>query len=218
MKLSVVIGLVALAQSAYGHYIFNVLLAGSKTSTSAIRQPQGVEPFAGITSSSMTCNFNPGKAGEVVSVNAGEKIGFKLSNSMYHQGPVSLYLGKAPSGVSSWDGSGQSWFKIAEWGAASFNPIKFSSYQQSEFTSTIPANTPSGEYLARIEQIALHLGTGIPEIFVSCAQIKVENGGNGSPPKVSIPGYIEASDPSVTANIYSGLTSYKVPGPAVWRG
>jgi hypothetical protein len=37
--------------------------------------------------------------------------------------------------------------------------------------------------------MGLHL-PGAPEIFVSCAQIRVVNGGPGNPPKVSIPGYI----------------------------
>lgn len=118
----------------------------------------------------------------------------------------------------------------------SFNPVKFKSYQLSEFSTTIPKNTPPGEYLARIEQIALHLGTGVPEIFVSCAQIKVTGSGTGNPSKVSIPGYVKANgssprpplsvgfshvhilDPGVVANIYNGMTSYPIPGPKVWRG
>ncbi|EAU82202.1 hypothetical protein CC1G_10604 [Coprinopsis cinerea okayama7 len=218
MKAALILGLVALAQCAYGHYIFNVLIAGSKTSTQAVRQPKGVDPFAGVDSADMTCNVNPSPATDTVSVAAGETIGYKLSNSMYHQGPVSLYLGKAPGSAASWDGSGQNWFKIAEWGVDTLKPVSFSSYQKSEFTATIPPNTPSGEYLVRIEQIALHLGTGVPEVFVSCAQINVTNGGSGNPPKVSIPGHIPPSDPGVTANIYEGLSSYTVPGPAVWRG
>jgi hypothetical protein len=215
---ALVLSLFFLAQSASAHYIFKVLLSGDKTSAKAVRQPPTVEPFHDITSAAATCNVNTAPATEVMTVAAGGKLGFQLSNSMYHEGPVSIYLGKAPGKVSSWDGSGKSWFKIAEWGVESFSPVKFKSYQLSEFTTTIPKNTPPGEYLARIEQIALHLGTGVPEIFVSCAQIRVTGSGTGNPSKVSIPGYIKANNPGVIANIYNGLTSYTVPGPKVWRG
>ncbi|TEB18366.1 hypothetical protein FA13DRAFT_1803747 [Coprinellus micaceus] len=186
-----------LAQSALGHYIFKVLVAGDTTSGKAVRQPPTVEPFHDITSAAATCNVNTAPATEA---------------------PSPSTFGKAPSKVADWDGSGQAWFKIAEWGVASYNPVKFKSYQLSEFDTTVPENTPPGEYLARIEQIALHLGTGVPEIFVSCAQIKVTGSGTGNPAKVSIPGYIKANDPGVIANIYNGMTNYTVPGPKVWRG
>jgi hypothetical protein len=40
---------------------------------------------------------------------------------------------------------------------------------------------------------------GAPEIFISCAQIRVVNGGSGNPPKVSIPGYIPQGGTSYLA-------------------
>jgi len=57
-------------------------------------------------------------------------------------------------------------------------------------------------------------------VYISCAQIKVENGGNGSPgPLVSFPGAYKADDPSIKINIYYPVpTSYTPPGPAVWTG
>ncbi|KAF8157237.1 glycoside hydrolase [Crassisporium funariophilum] len=218
MKFATVIGLVLATQSVSAHYIFKTLVAGSKTSTKAVRQPQNNMPISGVSSSSITCNTNPSPADETVTVAAGDKIGFLLDSSMYHKGAVSIYLGQAPGSVENWDGSGKSWFKIAEWGATSFNPITFSSTNQNTFTTTIPSSVPSGDYLVRAEQIALHLGTGVTENFASCAQIRITGGGNGNPAKVSIPGYLSADDPSVKVNIYSGLTSYTVPGPAVYRG
>lgn len=93
--------------------IFKTLIAGSKTSTQAVRQPQGVEPMHDITSADVTCNVNPGPAGETVSVAAGDTIGFQLSVAMYHQGPVAIYLGKAPGKAADWDGSGSNWFKVS---------------------------------------------------------------------------------------------------------
>jgi len=44
-----------------------------------------------------------------------------------------------------------------------------------QFTFTIPKNTPSGQYLLRGEQIALHLsGTqGGAQLYLACAQLNV---------------------------------------------
>ncbi|KAI3615068.1 glycoside hydrolase family 61 protein [Moniliophthora roreri] len=132
-------------------------------------------------------------------------------------GPAAIYLGKAPGSAASWDGSGANWFKIAEWGAT-FNPFQFTDFNANQLTTTIPSSVPPGEYLVRIEQIGLHVA-GAPQFYISCAQINITGGGKANPAKVSIPGYVSASDPGLTVNIYYPIpTSYKVPGPAPFRG
>jgi len=69
-------------------------------------------------------------------------------------------------------------------------------------------------YLLRIEQIALHNPSALPQFFISCAvssavinvlleciltegrqQITVTNGGSANPKTFSIPGHISSSDP-----------------------
>ncbi|EDR03447.1 glycoside hydrolase family 61 protein [Laccaria bicolor S238N-H82] len=219
MKFSAILGFCLLAaQSTSAHYIFNTLIAGSKTSTQAVRQPLNNTPFHDITSSDATCNHDPGNASETVQVNAGDTIGFNVDVAIYHKGPAAIYLGQSPTDAFNWDGSGQHWFKIAEWGA-NFDPFSFTDLGLSQLTTTIPNNVPSGQYLVRVEQAGLHLGTGVVEWFVSCAQIEVMNGGSGNPSKVAIPGYLSNPDPELTLNIYYPVpTSYTVPGPAVYRG
>lgn len=71
---------------------------------------------------------------------------------------------------------------------------------------TIPKNTPSGDYLLRIEHIALHQASNVngAQFYISCAQITVTGGGSGSPgPLVSFPGAYKATDPGIKVNIYS---------------
>ncbi|RDB18323.1 putative endo-beta-1,4-glucanase D [Hypsizygus marmoreus] len=217
MKLTTVLGLAAIAQSASAHYIWYNLIAGGTSSTAAVRKPINNSPVESATSANLRCNVSPGAATATVSVASGSTIGFQLDNTLYHSGPAAIYLGKAPSSVASWDGSGANWFKIAEWGAT-FNPFKFTAEGASQLSTTIPANTPPGEYLVRIEQVGLHVA-GAPQWYISCAQIKITGSGSGNPAKVSIPGYVSASDPGLAVNIYNPVpTSYKVPGPAVWRG
>jgi len=67
-----------------------------------------------------------------------------------------------------------------------------------------------------MEHIALHI-TGSPELYVSCAQVKITNGGSGNPSKVSIPGYVAKDDPMLMINVYYPVpTAYTVPGPNVY--
>ncbi|KAG6848725.1 hypothetical protein H0H93_014583 [Arthromyces matolae] len=208
MKFSTsIFGLFAIAHTASAHYIFNTLIYGTQRSTDAVRLAQNNSPVQPVTSDNMRCNVNPYPATATVNVSAGDAIGLELSAAIFHQGPAAIYLGAAPGDVADWDGSGQAWFKIAEWGPT-FNPFTFTNLGLTQLMTTIPENTPSGQYLVRAEQIGLH---NLPaEYYVGCAQINVFNGGSGNPSKVSIPGYIQPTDPGVTANIYNSPTNYTI--------
>lgn len=91
-----------------------------------------------------------------------------------------------------------------------------------EATVTIPSSLPDGEYLLRIEHIALHSAgsEGGAQFYISCAQLSVTGGGGGSPgPLVSFPGAYSPTDPGILINIYWPVpTSYELPGPEVWQG
>jgi hypothetical protein len=64
----------------------------------------------------------------------------------------------AASDASSPDaGTGQTWFKIYEDAPyVSGGALVFPSTTASTITFTIPSSVPSGQYLVRVEQIALH--------------------------------------------------------------
>lgn len=159
-------------------------------------------------------------AGATLTVTAGSSATFTADNTVYHQGPVSFYMAKAPSTADSFDGSGNVWFKIKDIGPTFNNGGATWDLEQS-YSVTIPKSVPNGEYLLRIQQLAIHnpWPGGIPQFYIACAQISVTGGGSGNPsPLVSIPGAFKNTDPGYTANIYSGFTSYTVPGPAVWQG
>ncbi|KAG8789950.1 hypothetical protein FRC16_001147 [Serendipita sp. 398] len=210
-----------LFSSASAHYIFTNINGNS----AAVRQPANNSPVTSVTSSAVRCN-SAASASAVVTVAAGGS--FPPSPNLpgtlwdpllkfYHLGPASLYLARAPSDVKTFNGDGQVWFKIAEWGAT-FNPFSFKCYNLNALTATIPRSISAGQYLVRAEQIGLHVA-GAPQFYVSCGQINVTGGGSANPSKVSIPGYVSASDPGLTVNIYNPVpTAYKVPGPAVFSG
>ncbi|KAJ8081299.1 hypothetical protein PM082_007134 [Marasmius tenuissimus] len=117
MRLSLVLfSAVAMAQSAFGHYVFDTVIAGSTQSTATVRRPISNSPVEDISSNNMRCNVNPTPATQTVSVAAGSTLGFKMEPNQVigHPGPAALYLGKAPSTAASWDGSGANWFKASK--------------------------------------------------------------------------------------------------------
>jgi hypothetical protein len=90
--------------------------------------------------------------------------------------------------------------------------------------TTIPSATPSGDYLLRVEHIALHMASQAnkAQFYLACSQIKVSGGGNGSPgPLVAFPGAYKSTDPGILVDLNKYTTNpegYQPPGPAVWRG
>jgi hypothetical protein len=72
--------------------------------------------------------------------------------------------------------------------------------------TTIPASLPAGEYLLRVEYIALHSAAGLnrAQFYISCGQLNVTGGGAGVPTQlVSFPGAYKATDPGIKIDIYS---------------
>jgi hypothetical protein len=57
--------------------------------------------------------------------------------------------------------------QIAEWGAT-FNPFTFTDYGASQLTTTLPKDTPSGEYLARFVFSSL---VSLPIFFLFCVHL-----------------------------------------------
>lgn len=106
------------------------------------------------------------------------------------------------------------WFKIKEIGPT-FSGGQATWDMSTTYSVNIPSCVPAGEYLVRIEQLAIHNPGSTPQFYISCAQVKVTGGGSKTFSGVSIPGHVKATDPGYTANIYNNFDSYTVPGPAV---
>jgi hypothetical protein len=230
MKLShaLAVTLLAEAASALPHYTFPALTGTSDWQY--VRQTLNYQSNAGlsdVTSSQIRCyeNANAGarKAG-TMTVAAGSSVSFKASPNIFHPGPLQFYMAKVPAGVepSTWSGEGNVWFKIyAEQAKSSGGQLSWGSLNAATASVKLPSSLPAGDYLLRVEHIALHQAsqTNGAQFYISCAQVKVTGGGNGSPgPLVAFPGAYKATDPGIKVNIYSGATSYTPPGPAVWSG
>lgn len=161
-----------------------------------------------------------------------------------HYGPVMVYLSKVSDAKTNvGDGS---WFKVAEdgyntatkkWGTVCLPPplslpnLHISKCLQltsqdllndncGKRSFKVPSNIAPGNYLLRAEAIALHAAqsAGGAQLYMTCFQINVSGSGTANPAGVKFPGAYKATDPGILINIYNTITSYIIPGPAVYTG
>ncbi|KAG8964665.1 hypothetical protein FRC05_003624 [Tulasnella sp. 425] len=181
-------------------------------------------PVTDVTSKDFTCNVGATPAPGIAWAKAGSTIGFASDIPISHPGVINVYMAKAPSGqtAATYTGTGNSWFKVAQLSAVTDggNSIKWPSDNITSFTFTIPSKLASGDYLVRIEHIALHGAStfGGAQFYISCGQIHVFGTGASSPTSlVSIPGVYNGNEPGILLNIYWPIpVTYTQPGPAVW--
>lgn len=191
-----------------------------------IRSPPNNSPLTDVTSSSLTCNVNNSPTAKTLAVKSGDKVTFEWHHESRsssdqiidpsHNGPVLVYI--APTSTGS---TGRGWVKLSEDGLSGGKwAVERLRAAGGKHSVTIP-DLAAGEYLLRPEIIALHEGyrSGGAQFYMECVQIKVTSSGSKTLPSgVSIPGAYSATDPGILVDIYSGISSYKIPGPAVWDG
>ncbi|KAF2009342.1 lytic polysaccharide monooxygenase [Aaosphaeria arxii CBS 175.79] len=231
MKLTTNLTLAVAASTASAHTIF-VSLNGGKVGD-GVRVPSYDGPITEVTSNDIVCNGGPNptkSTSTVINVQAGSTAKLTWRHTLTsgpndvidasHKGPVMAYLKKVSDATKD-SGVGGGWFKIAEDG---FDGSKWGVDRlianQGEQTVTIPSCIAPGQYLLRGELIALH-GAQSPkgaQFYMECAQINIQGGSaSKTPSSVSLPGAYSASDSGILFNLYSGKTSYKAPGPAVFK-
>ncbi|CAG7850826.1 SubName: Full=Related to cellulose binding protein CEL1 {ECO:0000313/EMBL:CCA71764.1} [Serendipita indica DSM 11827] len=120
-----------------------------------------------------------------------------LDQAIFHAGSLNVYLSKVSNAATA-DGSAP-WFKIYQIGPVTNggSSISWPTDNATQFTFKLPSTIQSGQYLMRIEHIALHSASssGGAQFYISCAQLNITGGGSASPSGVSIPGVYSASDP-----------------------
>ncbi|KAI9740398.1 MAG: hypothetical protein M1834_004978 [Cirrosporium novae-zelandiae] len=230
-SLSLLLAAASLVPSTVGHYCFNRLIVdGDITSEYEYvrKNNNSNSPVTDVTSTDLRCNSGGLSTGNVTStykVKAGSTLGFALDTGIGHPGPVQIYMSKATNGdASAYDGSADNWFKIYSLGVeeVTSDGLQWATNEIQNFTFTLPAKTPAGQYLLRAESIALHGASTFEgaQYYISCAQIEVEeeDAGSGTPhPKVSIPGLYTGYEPGILINIYWPTpTNYTMPGPSLW--
>lgn len=88
------------------------------------------------------------------------------------------------------------------------------------WTTTIPASLAPGNYVLRHEIIALH-GAGAlngAQNYPQCINIEITGSGTASPTGTLGTALYKNTDPGIYLNPYVTLTSYAMPGPALFTG
>ncbi|KAH6724329.1 glycosyl hydrolase family 61-domain-containing protein [Leptodontidium sp. MPI-SDFR-AT-0119] len=205
MKSLSILALVATSLIIEGYYIFNRPIVRIYSQKQQLLQPSFTADV--VNSNDMRCNkgAKPGST-KTYTIEAGDKIGFKLFNNEFieHPGSGFVYMSKSPDStpVSSYDGSGD-WFKLWE----------------AECAEAHPSKTGTGEYLVRVEHIGLHEAEKRKaQFYIECYELKINGAGGGTPgPLVKIPGIYKADDPGIRYNKWAANPPpYVMPGPKVW--
>lgn len=82
------------------------------------------------------------------------------------------------------------------------------------WTTAIPLNTAPGEYLLRVELLALH-SIGAPQFYPSCSQIRVSGTGNGTPEDGEAVQIQDIYKGYSFPNIWKPVSAFEIAGPAV---
>ncbi|KAM0495732.1 hypothetical protein D7B24_001064 [Verticillium nonalfalfae] len=198
-----------------------------------IRSPPNNSPVKDLTSPDLVCGPNGGTpVPSFAKAAAGDKLSFEWYHDNRdddiidgsHEGPLITYIAE----YTETDGSGPIWTKIAEDGYSggkwAVDKIK-ANHGKQDFT--LPAGLAAGKYLVRQEIIAHHESDVAfasnpargAQFYPSCVQLEVTEGGSAVPDEGFDfnTGYTSA-DPGIVFNLYSGYTSYTIPGPKVWTG
>jgi hypothetical protein len=92
------------------------------------------------------------------------------------------------------------------------------------WTVTIPKGL-SGNFVLRNEIIALHSAENAngAQNYPMCVNVKISGSGTEKPCAQGATcrhgtQLYKATDPGILVNIYQSLSSYKIPGPALWSG
>ncbi|KAF8895346.1 glycosyl hydrolase family 61-domain-containing protein [Infundibulicybe gibba] len=230
----------ALFTSASAHTIFQQVYVNgvSQGHLNGIRVPDYDGPITDVTSNDVICNggINPYHqpiSTTVIPVAAGAQVTAEWHHTLdgavasdpadpidaSHKGPLIAYLAKIPSATQS-SVTGLKWFKIYQDGLDSSGKwgVDRLIANKGKLTFTIPSCIAAGQYLLRVEIIALHAASSYPgaQLYMECAQLQITGGGSTSPATVNFPGAYSGSDPGIKINIYSPLSGYTVPGPSVF--
>lgn len=181
----------------------------------------------GYSSPNIICHKNAKPGASSAPVKAGGSVELQWTEwPESHHGPVITYLANCNGDCSTVDKTTLKFFKIDEGGLiddsnvpgtwASDNLIS----NNNSRTITIPSTIEPGNYVLRHEIIALHSAGNKngAQNYPQCFNLKVTGGGSDSPSGTLGTELYKDTDPGILANIYTSLSSYPIPGPALYTG
>lgn len=215
----------------YGGYLVNQypyedsppdVIAWSETETDL-----GYIDGTGYSSGNIICHKEAKPGALEAPVKAGGSVELQWTEwPESHHGPVITYMANCNGDCASVDKTTLEFFKIAESGLinddnvpgtwATDNLIS----NNNSATVTIPSGIADGNYVLRHEIIALHSAGNLngAQNYPQCLNLKVSGGGSDSPSGTKGTALYKNTDPGISVNIYQSLSTYDIPGPALYTG
>jgi len=234
MKFSTTLSILVSATLVSAHgYVQNVTIGGktyggwlpfdspytSPATKSIVRNIRDDGPVTTITDPAMACNFGGEKAAALIAdANAGDEVKFVMNRwPDDHLGPVTVWMANCGASCSSFDpSSGDVWFKIDEAGLTNGQWATSKLIAQGDsWTVSIPSGLKAGQYLIRLEILALH-SAGAPQFYPSCSQLNVNGSGSDVPGKsdlVAIPGVYANAGQAIYGDIWESPKTWPLAGP-----
>ncbi|BCR97220.1 lytic polysaccharide monooxygenase auxiliary activity family 9 protein [Aspergillus luchuensis] len=142
-----------------------------------------------------------------------------------HHGPVLTYLANCNGDCSDVTKTDLEFFKIDESGLISDTEVPGTwatdnlISNNNSWTVTIPSTLESGNYVLRHEIIALHSAGNKDgaQNYPQCLNLKVTGSGSSTYSGTKGEALYKDTDPGILVNIYQSLSSYDIPGPAMYN-
>ncbi|KAI1850877.1 hypothetical protein JX266_003542 [Neoarthrinium moseri] len=169
----------------------------------------------------INCHKNAENAALTSSVAAGGTVDFQWSTWPHGIGPVLTYVAACNGECSSVDKTTLKWVKIDESGydtSTSTWAAQALIDNNNTWTTTVPSTLAAGNYVFRHEIIALH-GAGSAngaQNYPQCFNIAITGSGTDSPSGTLGTELYSADDAGILFNPYGTITSYTIPGPALY--
>ncbi|KXL41815.1 lytic polysaccharide monooxygenase, partial [Acidomyces richmondensis BFW] len=179
------------------------------------------------TTPEIICHLGATPAGTAAKVKAGSKVELQWTPwPESHHGPVLTYLAKCPASCSDVDKTTLKFFKIDEVGLISdATPPGIWAADQLEANNNswvveIPSSIASGNYVMRHEIIALHSAEteNGAQNYPQCINLEITSSGTDNPEGTLGEELYTPDEPGILIDIYTSLSTYKIPGPTLYSG
>ncbi|KAK3670932.1 hypothetical protein LTR78_009210 [Recurvomyces mirabilis] len=198
----------------------------------AYNQDNGFVAPSEYGDNNITCHKGATPGNTYVPVTAGSTISLVWNTwPDSHHGPVINQMAKCSGECTSVDKTTLKFFAVQNTGlindASPPGTWATDNLIANKFTGTlkIPAGLAAGNYVLRHEIIALHSAGNADgaQSYPNCINLKVTGSGTETPCASGADcragtALYKSTDPGILISIYSAISSYTMPGPAVWSG
>ncbi|KAM3078133.1 hypothetical protein ACMFMG_002564 [Clarireedia jacksonii] len=183
---------------------------------------------AKYTNSDIICHVGATPAQVTAPIQAGSKLSLEWTPwPVSHKGPVIDYIANCNGDCSTVDKTTLKWVKIDAVGLISPTAASQGLWgtdqliaNNNTWTVTIPASIAPGNYVLRHEIIALHAAGSAngAQNYPQCVNIAIAGSGTAKPSGVLATTFYTPTDPGILFDIYGTLSTYTIPGPALYTG